>query len=233
MVNQIKMIRDIVFFTSAVLYFPTIYAIKVYMAKQPYEVQRDVSLILKFPNALWDLGLSIFSTLGAYHTITQYYVHGFSCGYVVDTYWIDLFCISKVFELLDTVFIVTRSRPLVVLQYYHHFATLLLCWMANKVYPPELFGFALMNYSVHSVMYMYNFFMGIGYTKVRNYGVFITFFQTLQMVVAVYILLTNKMRFCVEYPHIDVKMLYWYTFSMYSSYIILFGELFWRKLKSK
>jgi hypothetical protein len=233
MVNQIKMIRDIVFFTSAVLYFPTIYAIKVYMAKQPYEVQRDVNLILKFPNALWDLGLSIFSTLGAYHTITQYYVHGFSCGYVVDTYWIDLFCISKVFELLDTVFIVARSRPLVVLQYYHHFATLLLCWMANKVYPPELFGFALMNYSVHSVLCMYNFFMGIGYTKVRNYGVFITFFQTLQMVVAVYILLTNKMRFCVEYPHIDVNMLYWYTFSMYSSYVILFGELFWRKLKSK
>lgn len=227
------MIRDIIFFTSAVLYLPTIYAIKHYMAKQPDEVRRDVSLILKFPNALWDLGLSIFSTFGAYHTMIQLYRHGMNCEYTVDTYWIDLFCISKVFELLDTVFIVVRSRPLVVLQYYHHFATLLLCWIANKVYPPELFGAAVMNYSVHSVMYMYNFFMGIGYTKVRKYGVFITFFQTLQMIVAVYVLLTHKMHACIENRHVDINMIYWYTFTMYSSYVVLFGQLFWKKIQEK
>lgn len=234
MVNYTQeMIRDIIFFTSAVLYFPTIYAIKVYMAKQPDEVRRNVSLTLKYPNAIWDLALSIFSTFGAYHTITQYYQIGLTCDYIVDTYWIDWFCISKVFELMDTVFIVARSRQLVVLQYYHHFATLLLCWIANKVFPPELFGAAVMNYSVHSVMYMYNFLMGIGFTQVRRYGVIITFFQTLQMIIAVYILLTHQMYPCVENRYVDIKMVYWYTFTMYSSYVFLFGELFWRKILEK
>lgn len=227
------MTRDIIFFISAILYFPAIYAIKVYMANQPYEFQRNVNMILKFPNAMWHLGLSIFNTLGGYHTIIQLYRHGINCEYTTDTYWIDLFCMSKVFELMNTVFIVVRGRQLVLLQYYHQYAAFLLCWVANKVYPPELFGGAIMNYSVHSILYLYHFLLGIGYSKVRKYSVFITIFQALQMITALYVLVSRKMYACVENRHVDINMIYWYTFMMCTSHGVLFGQLFWKKMQEK
>jgi hypothetical protein len=44
--------------------------------------------------------------------------------------WTMYFCLSKIPELLDTVFIVLRKRPLKFLQYYHHIVTMWFCWIA-------------------------------------------------------------------------------------------------------
>jgi hypothetical protein len=44
--------------------------------------------------------------------------------------WTFYFCMSKIPELLDTVFIVLRKRPLRFLQYYHHIVTMWFCWAA-------------------------------------------------------------------------------------------------------
>ena len=66
-----------------------------------------------------------------------------------------LFIYSKVPELIDTVFIVLRKKPLLFLHWYHHVTVLLYCWHAFATLAGTGLYFVAMNYSVHAVMYGY------------------------------------------------------------------------------
>merc|ERR1712151_48494 len=66
-----------------------------------------------------------------------------------------VFCLSKIPELMDTVFLILKRKEVRFLQWYHHAATLLFCWLAQATeYTPGIW-FAITNYFVHSIMYMY------------------------------------------------------------------------------
>jgi len=68
---------------------------------------------------------------------------------------LSLFCLSKIPELMDTVFLILKRKEVRFLQWYHHAATLLFCWLALATeYTPGMW-FAITNYFVHSIMYMY------------------------------------------------------------------------------
>merc|ERR1711920_422398 len=68
---------------------------------------------------------------------------------------LSLFCLSKIPELMDTVFLILKRKEVRFLQWYHHAATLLFCWLALATeYSPGAW-FAVTNYFVHSIMYMY------------------------------------------------------------------------------
>jgi len=94
--------------------------------------------------ALWNLFLSLFSFYGAVRTVPHMLHRIFylpfeqtvcepphtaygagACGLAV-----QLFIISKIPELIDTVFIVLRKKPLIFLHWYHHVTVLLYCWNA-------------------------------------------------------------------------------------------------------
>jgi len=126
---------------------------------------------LKTPLILWNLGLALFSAMGASRTVPQllYNLSAFSfddtvcntprimygngaCGI-----WTYLFIYSKIPELVDTVFIVLRKRKLIFLHWYHHITVLLYCWHAYSTQAASGLYFVAMNYSVHAVMYGYYF----------------------------------------------------------------------------
>merc|ERR1712151_339018 len=66
-----------------------------------------------------------------------------------------VFCLSKIPELMDTVFLILKRKEVRFLQWYHHGATLLFCWLALATeYTPGIW-FAVTNYFVHTIMYMY------------------------------------------------------------------------------
>ncbi len=69
--------------------------------------------------------------------------------------WIMLFCLSKVPELVDTLFLILRKKPVIFLHWYHHFITLLYCWWGWASQTPTGRTFAGMNLFVHSIMYSY------------------------------------------------------------------------------
>jgi len=75
-------------------------------------------------------------------------------------FWTMLFIFSKLFELIDTVFIVLRKRPLLFLHWYHHITVLLFCWYSSAFRHAGLV-FVAMNYSVHAAMYSYFFLMAL------------------------------------------------------------------------
>jgi elongation of very long chain fatty acids protein 6 len=124
---------------------------------------------LKYPLAFWNLFLSTFSFIGMFRTVP--YLLGelltmdfrdTICAPAPSTYgngpvgfWVFLFIISKIPELIDTVFIVLRKRDLIFLHWYHHVTVLLYCWHAYAVLAGSGIWFVAMNYSVHALMYFY------------------------------------------------------------------------------
>ena len=56
-------------------------------------------------------------------------------------------------ELLDTLFLLLRKSPVILLHWYHHATVLLYCWHAYSVRIGTGLWFAAMNYSVHALMY--------------------------------------------------------------------------------
>ena len=95
--------------------------------------------------------------------------------------WQMLFAFSKVFELMDTVFLVLRKRKVVFLHSYHHITVLLLSWY-GYIYQSS-FGlyFMTMNYTVHTFMYTYYFLKTIDQWPTIISPIFITLLQILQI----------------------------------------------------
>ena len=124
---------------------------------------------LRITLGFWNLLLSAFSFMGAFRTVPHLLGIIMSksykdtmCDVAVDAYghgpcglWTALFILSKLPELIDTVFIVLRKRPLIFLHWYHHVTVLLFCWHAYATEAASGLYFIAMNYSVHAVMYAY------------------------------------------------------------------------------
>ena len=124
---------------------------------------------LRYPLAAWNGLLSTFSTIGMMRTVPHLVASILSQNYS-DTvctapivswgkgttgFWVMLFIFSKVPELIDTVFIILRKKPLIFLHWYHHVSVLLFCWNAYASIAGSGLYFVAMNYSVHALMYGY------------------------------------------------------------------------------
>merc|ERR1711976_147322 len=160
-------------------------------------MKNKAPLELRLPLILWNLFLSIFSILGAYRFIfgfsllfknhglkgtlcATYYYHSSPEGF-----WVLLFVLSKVPELIDTFFIIARKRKLIFLHWYHHFTVLMYSFY---LYRDRLAGGAYyggMNYSVHAVMYSYYFLSACRIKVPRPIAMLVTILQTSQMFVGV------------------------------------------------
>ncbi|RCN41447.1 GNS1/SUR4 family protein [Ancylostoma caninum] len=107
----------------AIAYIVTIFSIKYYMKdRKAYD--------LKLPLNIWNGILAVYSALGFWYTfptflnviynkgITHTYTH-ISEVYTDKTsgYWVMLWVLSKIPELVDTIFIVLRKRPLMLMHW--------------------------------------------------------------------------------------------------------------------
>ncbi|CAG2170180.1 unnamed protein product, partial [Oppiella nova] len=142
---------------------------------------------------VWNLLLSIFSTIGSIRAIQE-------VGYVMKNdgiiasvchqnnytvgagLWAILFALSKVLELFDTIFLVLRKKPVIFLHWYHHVTVLMLCWYAYTQNSSTGKWFTLVNYSIHSFMYAYYAVQSIGLRVPSTLSKAITMAQIFQMV---------------------------------------------------
>ena len=102
----------------------------------------------------------------------------------VTALWTWLFVLSKLPELVDTVFIVLRKQKLIFLHWYHHVTVLWFSWYSYVGFTSTCRWFMIMNYAVHALMYTYYGIRASRLMKVPNVlAMVITTLQTLQMVV--------------------------------------------------
>lgn len=148
--------------------------------------------------------------------------------------WAYIFCLSKLPELFDTLFVVLRKQKLILLHWYHHITVMVYCYfhVAYMVVPGQ--WFVVMNYFVHSVMYSYYAIRATGLIRPPKWVMMvITALQLSQMAVGVWIniyifrmMSTTPDFYCDE----RIETSYFYVncaFAMYLSYLILFLHFFY------
>jgi hypothetical protein len=167
---------------------------------------------LTYELSLWNGFLAIFSLLGAINTL-PYVVEQFDSLTYKDTIcinpkyvptsnystwlddsagiWVFLFAISKIPELIDTVFIILRKKPLIFLHWYHHATILYTSWDAYANHIGSGLYFATMNYCIHTIMYSYYCARSMEICPKNFPSYIITILQTVQMFVGASICLTN------------------------------------------
>eukprot|EP00756_Hemistasia_phaeocysticola_P016123 Hpha_TRINITY_DN15458_c3_g2::TRINITY_DN15458_c3_g2_i1::g.173437::m.173437/K10203/ELOVL6; elongation of very long chain fatty acids protein 6 len=224
-----------------------IFCVMAYLAfifQVPPLLENQEPMKLKGLFAVWNLVLSLFSIGGFLHTVpmlvTSFWNEGFKYTVCTDPalwymngqsgLWVMLFIYSKIPELFDTVFLVLRKRQVIFLHWFHHCTVLLYCWHAyhNRIAPG--LWFAAMNYTVHSVMYLYYFLQTVGWARkaVKKVAPFITSIQILQMVVGLAVTASSAYWHAEEGKekcHVDPAN-YKLGLGMYGIYFFLFAMLF-------
>ena len=228
----------------ALVYYCLVFGIQRFMRDRPPATFLDRFL------PLWNLALALFSIVGFLFEITALhdfvFVQGNSFGHdccvsdrknLIPTSF--LFCLSKIPELIDTLFLVLRKRPVIFLHWYHHIVTMIYCWDAWALQVSLGGYFALMNYFVHSFMYTYYFFMAkpFGFTvRFPSFVPFcITVLQIAQMIGGLAVLYYTYFECRSTYLSSDLRVSIniLYCILMYFSFLILFVQLFLGRYLSK
>eukprot|EP00752_Nemacystus_decipiens_P010720 g9543.t1 len=200
----------------------------------PKVMAKRKAMDLRGPLVAWNFALSAFSFMGMIRTVPHLIhilsIYGFKytiCAKPTMWYgsgavgcWTQLFVLSKIPELGDTIFVVLRKKPLIFLHWYHHVTVLLYCW--HSYYEQTTYGlyFITMNFTVHAVMYLY---YGLAGMKIRLCKPqYITTIQISQMVVGVgvcvaggYYISKGETKY-ISMPNFQAGVV------MYFSYMMLF-----------
>ena len=195
---------------------------------------------------VWNFGLSFFSVCGLVYCVPHLlfgeeaglFTRGFHAsvcshastyGFGKVGFFVYLFIYSKLAELLDTLWLVLRKSPVILLHWYHHVTVLLYCWHAYSVRIGTGLWFASMNYTVHAIMY---FYFGLtqcgpgGRAFAKKFAMLITSMQLTQMVIGIVVTVASVIY------HAYGATCYVSLFNsalglvMYTSYFILFLQLF-------
>jgi len=223
---------------AAIIYYPVIFGIKYAMKdKEPFDLGGASSKRLINWIFWWETGLATFSIVGAYYVVPNTLKplldgkgwvqavcgRGDALDDPTSGYWTFLFCISKLFEFGDTIFVVLRKKKLILLQHYHHLATMVFCWgccvLVKVSHGSNILYFTAMNLSVHSVMYTWYAATRTGWRSPKIMMMMVTIIQLVQMVAGVSFILTSILNGCpdpLSYPGLV----------MYFSYLVLFARLF-------
>jgi len=210
------------FLVASILYLPVIFIVK------KYYIPKGDKELLKECNIYWNLFLSILSGNGFLQLFYHFLYNNYDCSIINGSTgkWITIFCLSKIPELLDTFFIIMRGKPLIILQWFHHFATLLLCWLGLYCYGLQIFDAALINYGIHFIMYMYFLLYDLGFKNLKKYNKVITVLQLTQMIYMTIRILTKYDGLACHFYNNDINYIAGVVASLlYGIYIILFGML--------
>lgn len=97
-------------------------------------------------------------------------------------FWYYIFCLSKVYEFLDTVILVLKKRDPIFLHVWHHCTTLLLCYVSLVTDVSIQIVSIATNCMVHIPMYFYYFISSLGVKDIW-WKKYITTIQIIQFVV--------------------------------------------------
>uniref|UniRef100_A0A915P087 Elongation of very long chain fatty acids protein n=1 Tax=Meloidogyne floridensis TaxID=298350 RepID=A0A915P087_9BILA len=143
------------------VYIVAIFSLKFVMAnRKPFDLQ--------MPLIIWNGLLAVFSIAG-FIRITPTFIStimnkGIAHTYTeigelqkdpIAGYWAFAWCVSKIPELIDTLFVVLRKRPLMFMHWYHHALTGYFAFVTFYEENAYMVWVVWLNYFIHSFMYSY------------------------------------------------------------------------------
>lgn len=220
------------------LYISVAYVVVIFLIKAAMNARKPFQLTVALN--LWNIWLAVFSVIGSAITtvalFTEIYNHGFVASYTVcgdffkglSGYFSFLFCVSKIAELGDTIILVLRKKPLILLHWYHHVLTLNYGVLSLSENTPYNTWIIWLNFTVHAVMYSYYLLRSMHIRVPAVIARSITVTQILQFVITVLILTHIAYLKAID-VHVDgVVSTYIFCFAMEISYIALFGNFFYQ-----
>lgn len=219
----------------SVVYLVVVYGLRYLMSgkdTKPFD--------LRVPLIIWNFLLAAFSIAGALYVVPAIlsFTFGEANGNLIADMctvrteaanpWVFYFILSKIPELIDTLFLALRKKPIIFLHTYHHVATMLYCWDAWTALAPAGGPFAAMNLIVHSIMYSYYMIMAAGIRMPSWVSFIITSLQIIQMFGGMAVL-TLSLNLCpTSNLTADAHLYrnYILGLAMYISYAFLFIKLF-------
>lgn len=219
------------FVFGALFYLPVIVALRAFMRnRKPF--------VLKSFLFYWNMFLAILSVfmLGGMvpYAINLYSTYSWNDAICMNRhygryYWssmaLEVMLWSKLFELVDTVLLALRKKPIILLHWYHHITVLLFTWCAHVATHTNVHVvYTTMNCFVHSLMYTY-----YAMASIRIFFPFpqiLTVLQIAQMVVGAVV--AYQSGNCPEHA-----IHWWSGVLMYLSYFALFFNFFLTKYAKK
>lgn len=213
-------------------YVPLMFGLQWLMRDRP---AMGLNLPLKLWNCLMS-GLSIAGFVVNIQLLSQitfeesYTTLAYRDGYT--GFVVMCFNLSKIPEMVDTLFIVLRKKQLMTLHWFHHLTVAIYCWTTIQTSPTIGYWFSLMNMFVHGVMYGYFAFA----KELRGLRWFnpmlLTVFQIVQMVWGLVVCGMYTVHPNTTYNTPTMFSL-GYAVPMYASYLYLFCKFFESKYKFK
>lgn len=226
-------------FYAVGLYMIVIFGGQTYMSGRPPFKLRKLLI-------LWNVSLALFSIVGTFRTLPEllhvlkrfgFYHSVCSPSFIEDVkpsgFWTWMFALSKVPELVDTVFIVLRKQNLIFLHWYHHITVLLYTWFTYSEYTAPARWFVDMNYFVHALMYSYYAFRAVGIKIPKVMAMTITSSQILQMIIGAYVIWFAYQKKKEGYECNITETSATYGLMMYLSYFVLFAHFFYNAYFSR
>lgn len=189
---------------------------------------------------VWNGILAVFSILGSVVTVsslvTKIVRDGIVGSICDDTRWFGTdamgvalvaFVFSKPIELIDTVVLKLRHKPIIFLHWYHHLSVMFYTWHAFVTRTSMGPWFATVNYTVHAIMYSYyalTQIVGIRH-RITLIAPFVTILQISQMFVGMSIALLAMATDDCNDSQVNTRL----ALGMYLSYAILFVAFFQRR----
>jgi GNS1/SUR4 family len=220
------------FAAAAILYIPCVFGgIKLMQSREPFEMKRLLTV--------WNFIMASYSAWGSVVTMLPVIVFAATrmqhpldlvCDFwcyqqpLVNQLTVFSFLVSKLFEFIDTVFLVLRKRPVIFLHWYHHVITYLFTWYANLTTQHHNcagYYFCSMNFSVHAFMYTYYMLRSL---EIRpKWDLYITIMQLGQMVLGVVILFMSMLCETTDWTGV------FFGLCLYASFFYLFVKIFQRR----
>nr|XP_027194467.1 elongation of very long chain fatty acids protein 6-like [Dermatophagoides pteronyssinus] len=226
-------------------YWSFLYLLFIYIGRNVME-SRSKPFRLRYPLIIWNIILATFSIAGTIrvwpemiHILKNYGFYHSVCSnsyhkeVPISSFWTYLFVLSKLPELIDTIFIVLRRQKLIFLHWYHHATVLIFTWYCYADETSVARWYVYMNFFVHAMMYSYYAIRALGIRLPKPLAMTITSAQIVQMIIgSIVTFYAYYIRVSGRECGISMDRLY-AGLAIYISYLMLFANFFIKSYLSK
>nr|ODN97866.1 fatty acid elongase [Cryptococcus depauperatus CBS 7855] len=172
-------------------------------SRQPYKL----TVAFQIHNVILTLGSGILLALMLEEIVPMYFKHGFFWSIcntsaftprLITYYMVNYY--FKYLELIDTVFLVLKKKPLAFLHVFHHAATAILCFTQLEGQTSVQWVVITLNLTVHVIMYYY-YYATAGGAKIW-WKKYLTTLQITQFIIDLFIVFfASTFLFSHRYAH--------------------------------